>query len=355
MKKLGTAEEAQRQGALALLKRLPPQDLEDNLDDLAKIAPHLEQSLAPFVSRPSKLKYDETACKYFVACDYNREGDGPTASYRSPWTNTYMPAPGGTTPEEDKLFRPPARLRQLEETFNEVFDAYKTAYYEGGVSSVYLWDLDEGFVGAFVIRKEIKEGRGMRKGLWDIVHVAEVRESANSSDYKLYTTLSVHVLAGKKAVAEGETELGGYFTRQVEERKKKAGEDGHLVHIGKLIQDTELSLRQQLDTFYMAKHREVLNAVRQEPDVDQPHESKPRTAVGAKAGPQARGARKMDRVQSTLRTKTINLDDQLDPAAGDGSDGLAAPQALGVSQKEEALDDGGSELSESDGSKDKGE
>ena len=54
----------------------------------------------------------------------------------------YIPHPPGGAAEEEKLYRPGLRLRQIEETYNEVFDAYKTAYYEGGVSSVYVWDLD---------------------------------------------------------------------------------------------------------------------------------------------------------------------------------------------------------------------
>ena len=31
----------------------------------------------------------------------------------------------------------------MEVTANEVFDSYKTQYYEGGASSVYCWELDE--------------------------------------------------------------------------------------------------------------------------------------------------------------------------------------------------------------------
>ena len=36
---------------------------------------------------------------------------------------------------------------------NEVFDSYRELYFEGGVSSVYLWDLSEGFAGCFLIKK----------------------------------------------------------------------------------------------------------------------------------------------------------------------------------------------------------
>jgi hypothetical protein len=56
--------------------------------------------------------------------------------YRSPWTNEYIPAnTSGPTPS--------SKLRQLEVSLNTAFDTYRDLYFEGGVSSVYLWDLDE--------------------------------------------------------------------------------------------------------------------------------------------------------------------------------------------------------------------
>lgn len=48
---------------------------------------------------------------------------------------------------------PSDKLRELEIQTNEVFDAYRELYFEGGVSSVYLWDLAEGFAGCFLIKK----------------------------------------------------------------------------------------------------------------------------------------------------------------------------------------------------------
>lgn len=36
---------------------------------------------------------------------------------------------------------------------NEAFDVYRDLYYEGGVSSVYLWDMDDGFAGVVLLKK----------------------------------------------------------------------------------------------------------------------------------------------------------------------------------------------------------
>jgi hypothetical protein len=70
--------------------------------------------------------------------------DAPCA--RSPWSNEYNPPlPDGAMPSE--------RLRRLEVQANEAFDTYREMYYEGGISSVYLWDLDKGFAAVVLIKK----------------------------------------------------------------------------------------------------------------------------------------------------------------------------------------------------------
>mmetsp|Transcript_3101 Transcript_3101/g.8890 ORF Transcript_3101/g.8890 Transcript_3101/m.8890 type:complete len:319 (+) Transcript_3101:58-1014(+) len=261
-----SVERRQTAAALGLLQRLPPQDLEANIAALSKIAPHLEKALEPYVTRPLQLKRDPENNLYFVACEYNCDG----GTHRSPWSNAYVPAPPGGEAEE-ALFRPSERLRRLEETFNEVFDAYKTMYYDGGVSSVYLWDLDEGFAGAFLIRKELASGSAadkvVEKGLWESVHMMEVRESASTSsvaEYKLSTTVRVHLDSSEPS--KNENELGALVTRQAESRynrgKKALGDDVHLLQMGKMIEDMEISIRQSLDSLQMAKQREVLNALR---------------------------------------------------------------------------------------------
>ena len=65
---------------------------------------------------------------------------------RSPWSNRYNP------PLEDG-FLPSEKLRTMESEANELFDAYRELYFEGGTSSVYLWDLDSGFAGCFLVKK----------------------------------------------------------------------------------------------------------------------------------------------------------------------------------------------------------
>lgn len=47
---------------------------------------------------------------------------------------------------------PSERLRKLEIDANTAFDQYREMYFEGGVSSVYLWDLEiNGFAGNVIL------------------------------------------------------------------------------------------------------------------------------------------------------------------------------------------------------------
>jgi capping protein beta len=41
----------------------------------------------------------------------------------------------------------------MEVKANEAFDVYRDLYYEGGASSVYLWNLDDGFAGVVLLKK----------------------------------------------------------------------------------------------------------------------------------------------------------------------------------------------------------
>jgi hypothetical protein len=48
---------------------------------------------------------------------------------------------------------PSDRVRRMEVRANEAFDVYRELYYEGGVSSVYFWNLDDGFAGVVLLKK----------------------------------------------------------------------------------------------------------------------------------------------------------------------------------------------------------
>lgn len=128
--------------ALDLLRRLNPAFVKENLNKILQIAPSLEIDLLESCDVPLEVKRCPQSGKEFLCCDYNRDGD----SYRSPWSNDFVPAlDDGVVPSE--------RVRKMEVRANEGFDVYRELYFEGGVSSVYFWDIDEGFAGCVLLKK----------------------------------------------------------------------------------------------------------------------------------------------------------------------------------------------------------
>ena len=98
---------------------------------------------------------------------------------------------------------------------NTLYDSYREQYYEGGVSSVYLWDLDTGFAGCFLVKKEVKGHAFVSDGGWDSIHVVEVTEQAGGkATYKLTSTLMLTMGVSKEVV--GDTNLSGCMTKQKE-------------------------------------------------------------------------------------------------------------------------------------------
>lgn len=66
--------------------------------------------------------------------------------HRSPWSNEYEP-------ELSDGAVPSPTLRKLEVAANDAFDTYREMYYEGGVSSVYAFEIDDKFAVVVLIKK----------------------------------------------------------------------------------------------------------------------------------------------------------------------------------------------------------
>ncbi|XP_070496790.1 F-actin-capping protein subunit beta [Chironomus tepperi] len=236
--------------ALDLMRRLPPQQIEKNLIDLIDLAPALCEDLLTSVDQPLKIAKDKETGKDYLLCDYNRDGD----SYRSPWSNTYDP------PLEDGSM-PSERLRKLEIEANHAFDQYREMYYEGGVSSAYLWDLDHGFAGVILIKKA-GDGNKKIKGCWDSIHVVEVQEksSGRTAHYKLTSTAMLWLQTNKQA--SGTMNLGGSLTRQIEQDSPVSETSPHIANIGRMIEDMENKIRNTLNEIYFGKTKDVVNGLR---------------------------------------------------------------------------------------------
>ncbi|SCV69339.1 BQ2448_2359 [Microbotryum intermedium] len=270
---------------LDLARRLPPHRIEHNLGLLCDILPELADDVLSSVDQPLKVFVDKESKKYLV-CDYNRDGE----SYRSPWTNAYdPPLADGTMPSP--------KLRKLEVVMNDSFDVYRDLYFEGGVSSVYLWDVDGGFAGVVLLQKSRWHSSKskvadldranleaffalIRRSLanemsdlssstssWDSVHVFEASERGRTAHYKLTSTVMLYISrTAIKLPKSKEVTLCGSMTRQNElEAPLDAASNqlgSHVVNLGRMIEDMEIKMRNLLQEVYFSKTKGVVSSLR---------------------------------------------------------------------------------------------
>lgn len=236
--------------ALDLMRRLPPQQVEKNLADLVDLVPSLCEDLLSSVDQPLKVVKDKKCMKDYLICDYNRDGD----SYRSPWSNTYDPEiSDGSMPSE--------RIRKLEIDANHAFDLYREMYFEGGVSSCYMWDLEHGFAAVILIKKT-GDGSKKIKGCWDSIHVIEVfeKQSGRNARYKLTSTAMLWLQTNRQD--SGTMNLGGSLTRQSEQDLLVNELNPHIVNIGKMVEEMENKIRNTLNEIYFGKTKDIVNGLR---------------------------------------------------------------------------------------------
>jgi len=257
--------EEQLDFALDLMRRLPPSQTEENLAGLIDLCPDLVEDLLNAIDQPLKIAYDGESKKDYLVCDYNRDGD----SYRSPWSNKFdPPLSDGTTPPKD--------LRELEIQMNKAFDLYRDLYFEGGVSSVYLWVIDDGFAGVILIKRtqDMAKGTGEpMKGTWDSIHVFDVADNQSVADYKLTSTVMLTIDTENDKT--GGVNLSGSLTRQeTRDAQPVNKEKTHICNIGSFVEDVENRMRISLNTIYFGKTKDIANDLRKKMGVQFAAQSK---------------------------------------------------------------------------------
>ncbi|KAK7951003.1 f-actin capping protein- beta subunit domain-containing protein [Apiospora aurea] len=244
--------------ALDLLRRLNPKHTTKHLQSLISLAPDLTEDLLSSVDQPLSIRRCKQTGRDYLLCDYNRDGD----SYRSPWSNEFDPplgsgAPGGA--EGGGGATPSEKVRRMEVKANEAFDVYRELYYEGGVSSVYFWNLDDGFAGVVLLKKEAKPGSAS-EGSWDSIHVFEAIDRARMTQYNLTSTVILSLSTSSTGL--GEMDLSGNMTRQIEQELPAESDEQQIANIGKLVEDMELKMRNLLQEVYFGKAKDVVGDLR---------------------------------------------------------------------------------------------
>lgn len=244
-----------------LLRRLPPAKTSQNLSSIITLVPDLEEELLSSVDVTLSTRRCPKTGRDYLLCDYNRDGD----SYRSPWSNAFDPA---IDPDDAADLVPSGRIRRMEEKMNEGVDVYRELYFDGGVSSVYFWALDEGFAGVVLLKKTADSNSRGSRGSWDSIHVLEVTEkpAGRSAHYKLTSTVILNLGTNQDAV--GDLDLAGNMTRQTEQDLPVNGpreadtEQSHIVNIGRMVEDMEGRMRNLMQEVYFGKAKDVVGDLR---------------------------------------------------------------------------------------------
>ncbi|KAI1820357.1 F-actin-capping protein subunit beta [Xylaria intraflava] len=247
--------------ALDLLRRLNPKHTSEHLNALISLAPDLTEDLLSSVDQPLAVRRCRQSGRDYLLCDYNRDGD----SFRSPWSNEFDPplvdAPGGGAEQNAAAAAaaPSEKIRRMEIKANEAFDLYRELYYEGGVSSVYFWNLDDGFAGVVLLKKVATPGTNS-EGTWDSIHVFEAIDRARFTQYNLTSTVILSLATHSGSL--GEMDLSGNMTRQVEIELPAENDEQQIANIGKLVEDMELKMRNLLQEVYFGKAKDVVGDLR---------------------------------------------------------------------------------------------
>ncbi|KAI7755741.1 hypothetical protein M8C21_019546 [Ambrosia artemisiifolia] len=212
------------EAAMGLMRRMPPKHTETALSALLSLLPDHSSDLLSQIDQPLQVLCDVDNAKEFILCEYNRDAD----SYRSPWSNKYHP------PLEEGIY-PSAELRKLEIEANEIFTVYHGSKYAHG-----------------------KRGY-LHEGGWEAIHVIQVGpEVQGMAHYCLTSTIMLSLTTNGDT--SGTFNLSGSIRRQM--KADLCVEDGHLCNMGKMIEELEGKLRNQLDQVYFGKTKEMVCTLR---------------------------------------------------------------------------------------------
>ncbi|CCH60969.1 hypothetical protein TBLA_0D04730 [Henningerozyma blattae CBS 6284] len=245
--------------ALDLLGRLNANELSRNLNNLISLEPSIAEDLLSSIDLPLKVQQDNN--REYLCCDYNRDID----SYRSPWSNEYLPKLSAEEVAESPF--PSDKLREFEIIFNDSIDIYKDLYYEGGISSAYFWDNedgdyeDKGELSGVVLFKKKQDS----ENCWDSIHVVEVLKDGQEYSYRVTTTIILNLQNNNAEITKA-MNLSGNLTKQHEKSVKFNGDDKlnnfHIVNLGSLIEDIEIKMRTMLEVVYFEKTRDIFHEIK---------------------------------------------------------------------------------------------
>jgi capping protein beta len=248
MSQRATPEEAARD----LLRHTDPKDVDDRIFEVIKLNTSVTEDILAQTDVPLKTAADSAGNQY-ILCDYNRDSD----SYRSPFTNAYLPAlPKGILLPDD--------LREMEVMANHGFQSYLRQYFDSGVISVYCWECDNRAFGVGVfIRKDITgavHGLNQISGSISCSDICEVRPISRKQERYQYSLVSSAIVSIKWKLKTGTPVTLDGNVNDARETEAVAGKNiDHLVIIGGMIEANADRFVEKIRGIYASKMREILS------------------------------------------------------------------------------------------------
>jgi capping protein beta len=247
-----SAPETPEEAARNLVRHCDPKNVEDRVFETIKLNRDVMDDVLAQVDTPLKVGTDSSGNQY-ILCDYNRDGD----SYRSPFTNAFLPA----IPKPQQL---PDALREIEVMGNRGFASYLRQYFDSGVLSVYCWECDEDSFGVGVfIKKDITGPAGGPEQLTGTISCADVCEvklinrKQRIYNYGLVSSAIVSI-TWKCRLGTPVTLAGSVIDGTMAEGGARGALD-HLVTLGGIIEASCDRFVGKIRGIYVSRMREILS------------------------------------------------------------------------------------------------
>ena len=248
---------------ISLSRVLPISKLEQNINAISSLVYNDDDVLDSFLQKVDQPLIINTQNGNFICCEYNREGD----SYRYPGTNNYYPPLENINPQNENLL-------DLEIKLNKLFKIYTKFYYsENAISSVFCYVIDEDnydeFVVAVLISNTISNDDKNTNGKWESSNLLTV--NINRSDFEiklnLISSVNVYLNASLKFGNNAKLCVSGSLTKNSEKninyKEKDFNQDFLIDNIGKMIEDLETRIRDEIEVIYFQKTTEIIDSIRQ--------------------------------------------------------------------------------------------
>ena len=154
----------------------------------------------------------------------------------------------------------------MEQKANNVFQRYAHLYYDKDFkTSVYFIDTDmNGFISCWLVKKSLEFNGASEPSEWDATHVVKTTIDGSKARYKVTSTVFLNLQSQNNV--QGKIDMAGNVTRVQEDHatldaKLDTG-DQHVAFIGRMIENNETAIRQEINGIFINKSKQIINSGR---------------------------------------------------------------------------------------------